>query len=528
MWMKVANLLKKSPDELIKKFFGPFWMNNEKTCKRILLVSMLTCLFNYFYLIVNGYGGPDAICEGVWYYIGGENAVRQARWFLPMISSFFGKNIVIPLVIVVFYCLAIAVSAFIVFKLLEIKNTGFQILTVSAMVSFPVITRQFAYLYTALAYAVSFLMVVLAAWLLRKRRIVCFLLGIGCLLLMLGSYQAYIGAAAAIAVICFLFDMVKKRSVIESMKDFGIYVLSGILAGGLDLVVARAMMVHKGIEDFDRVASVSLSETLKYLGFSLKASYSWFFMYFESDVLARNKLYLVLLLVLLLLVVANVVILIREKKIGQSILLVVSFALLPLAMNICAVIFPHEGIYDVMRYQYILVIPLMFALIGVLPQTIWGAMTQWIVYADVFLLIIGYTISSNATAICYKLAYESTYNQAVCILSEVYELDGYELHSTPIVLGGHAIEYQDTYDAFRHLFRYSEIESGPIFWGDEYGLTVCRYYYFLNYLGVNPQWLTDEQYYYVIGTQEYKSMPSWPAEGSVQMIDGYAVVKMGD
>ena len=45
------------------------------------------------------------------------------------------------------------------------------------------------------------------------------------------------------------------------MKDFGIYVLSGILAGGLNLVVVRAMMILKGIEDYERVASVSLSET---------------------------------------------------------------------------------------------------------------------------------------------------------------------------------------------------------------------------------------------------------------------------
>ena len=208
--MKIVKFLKNSPDKLMKEIFEPFWINNEKTCKRILWVSMLTCLFNYFYLIINGYAGPDAICEGVWYYVGGENAVRHARWFLPMITSLFGKNFVIPLVIVVFYCLAIAVSAFIIFKLLEIKNAGFQILSVSAMVSFPVISRQFGYLYTALVYAISFLMVILAAWLLRKRRIVCFLLGTGCLFLMFGSYQAYIGAAATIAVICFLFDMAKK------------------------------------------------------------------------------------------------------------------------------------------------------------------------------------------------------------------------------------------------------------------------------------------------------------------------------
>ena len=273
MLLKIKSYLKSSPDEFFNRFWGPFWKNNDKTCKRILLVSMLTCLFNYFYLIVNGYGGPDAICEGVHYYIGENTAVKSARWFIPWITSFFGKNVVIPLVIVVFYCLAIAISAFIIFKLLDIKNSGFQILTVSAMVCFPVVTRQFAYLYTALAYAISFLMVVLAALLLRRRKLIPFLLGTCCLLLMLGSYQSYIGAAA-IVLICFLFDMVKKRAVSESLKDVGIYVLSGIIAGVLDLIIANAAMQQRGIDGYDRVSSISLSESIKYLGFSLKASYT--------------------------------------------------------------------------------------------------------------------------------------------------------------------------------------------------------------------------------------------------------------
>ena len=528
MLPNVKECLKKTPDEVIGGMVTPFWKNHGKTCRRILWVSMLTCLFNYFYLIVSGYAGPDAICEGVRYYIGENTATGLARWFIPVVNNIFGKNVVIPLVIVVFYCLAMGVSAFLLFRLTGMENSGFQILITAAMVGFPVVTRQFAYLYTALAYGLAFLWVVLAAWFLRQRKTVTFLVGTLCLLLMLGTYQAYIGAAAAVAIICFMMDLIHEKKIAEALQNLLIYVGSGIIAGGLDLVIAKEMMKYRGIEAYDRVSSLSISDIVGNLGFTLRYSYKWFFDYFHSDVLSRNKLYLVLFVVLLALIVAHTVILIQKKKVVPAILMVLASVLLPFAMNVCVVIFPHNGIYDVMRYQYVLIIPLTFALFGALPRSIWGSMLQWLVYADVFLLIVGYSISSNASAICYKLAYESTHDQAAMMLSRVYELDGYEPQATPIVLGGGTIGYQDTYDSFGQLFRYAVMESGPVFWGGEYGLTTCRYFYFIDYLGVNPGWLTNEEYYAVLGTEEYAAMPTWPAEGSVGMVGDYAVIKIGE
>lgn len=528
MWNKIKSYLAQTPDEFITNLSIPFWKNNGDTIKRIGIVAFLTCLFNYFYFIVNGYGGPDAVCEGVWYYIGENTAVKSARWCIPYINSFFGKNVVIPLVIILAYVFFVSIAAFVIFKLLHIESPGFQVLSVATMVCFPIVTRQFAYLYTALAYAISFLMVVFAAWLIRKRKIISFLGATFCLLIMFGSYQAYIGAAAAIAVICFIYDMTQKRSVVESLKDLGMYVMSGVIAGGLDLIIWQIAMERRNLVAYERAASLSLSDIIQNLGFTIKAAYTWFFMYFKTNVLFRDELYLVLFTVLLVLVVVNVAMLLGQKKIAQGIVLVIAVVILPVAMNACAIIFPSNGIYDVMRYHYVLILPLVFALLGTLPKKIWGNILQWSTYASVFLLIVGFTISSNASAICYKLAYESTHDKAVSMLSRVYELEGYDEASTPIVFGGQPINYQDVYEAFPELFRYAIMESGPVFWGGENGLLNGRYFYLINYLGVNPQWLSIEQYRYVTEMEAYAKMPCWPAEGSVQMIDGYAVVKISE
>lgn len=529
MWTKVKNYLKMTPGEVCgtikERVVGA---GNIKTCKRIGIVALLTCIFNYFYFIINGYGGPDAVCEGVYYYIGEDTATASARWFIPYLNKFFGQNVIIPLVIIIFYALMIAAAAFFLFDLWEIKSAGFQIFSVSAMVCFPVITRQFAYLYTALAYSTAFLMVVLAAWLLKKKQVLSFIAATVCLIIMFGSFQSYIGAAATIVVIGFLLDMAKKRPILEALEDVGQYLICGIIAGILDLFIANAMIKAKGVTAYGRVSEVSLSESLKYLDFSIPAAYKWFFSYFDTDVLARNILYTVLFAIIIILVIANVIALIKNKKIVHSILFVVGILLLPLAMNVCAVVFPHNGIYDVMRYQYVLLIPLAFALFVPLAKNIVTSMLQWISFFAVFLLIAGYTISSNASAICYKLAYESTHDQALSMLSRVYELDGYDPDSTTIMFGGQPIGYGDTYVAFEQLFKYAIMESGPVFWGGDYGMTACRYFFFRNYMGVDPYGLTADQYWYVVCSPEYMDMPCWPAQGSVQMIDNYAVIKLSE
>jgi len=48
----------------------------------------------------------------------------------------------------------------------------------------------------------------------------------------------------------------------------------------------------------------------------------------------------------------------------------------------------------------------------------------------------------------------------------------------------------------------------------------------MNYMGIDSDWIRDADYERVISTDEYKNMPIYPKEGSVKMIDGFAVVKL--
>ena len=76
------------------------------------------------------------------------------------------------------------------------------------------------------------------------------------------------------------------------------------------------------------------------------------------------------------------------------------------------------------------------------------------------------------------------------------------------------------------IFRYAEKEGGPVFWISMYGEDICRYHFFGDYLGIDAKPLNRDDYLRIVQSKEYEEMPLWPAEGSVAMIDGYAVIKI--
>lgn len=50
----------------------------------------------------------------------------------------------------------------------------------------------------------------------------------------------------------------------------------------------------------------------------------------------------------------------------------------------------------------------------------------------------------------------------------------------------------------------------------------------MDYFGVYAQDISDEEYLNVVNSDAYAKMPLWPEAGSVDMIDGYAVIKFSD
>lgn len=519
-------LFGKTPDEVIKEIYDKIPGEKVQRLKTVVVISILTAVMDYFYLMINGYAGPDAICEGIYTYGGADNELRSLRWFIPFLNSYVGKNVVMPYVIVILYALMIAAAVFLISEMTGIVSMLPNVLMTAAMVSFPVVTRQYAYLFMALSYALSFLMVVLAGYFLRKRKVWSIVFGTVSLIIMFGCYQAYVAAAASIVLFLFIFDMIKRRKVGQAFLDVCIYVVCGVIAGAANILIANQRLLSRGLTAYERSNSFSVKESILFLKETIGYCYQWLWLYYTENLLGRAKLYPLLILLVAAMTVYFVVSLCKEKRFANAILLPVGIAVMPMAINLCAILFPHNGVSMVMRYQYVILIPLAFLLANELPiKQVMSNMARWLICMDVLALIIGYSVTAISTQIGYKIAYDATETKANLILADVFDMEGYAPGKTKVILCG-AVDWADGFIENQQIFALSQVESGPIFWNGVFGMRVCREKYFKNYLGVDLGFITGEEYLAVIKSQEFSEMPIWPEEGSIQWMGDSIVVKL--
>ena len=135
----VKDAADKTPDEFIGSGFKKYFAGYEKDAKRILIVTVITCFFCYFYEMITGYGCPDTLSEGVFYYRNADFATSLARWFVKYLNLLVGRNVVIPVIIIPLYCLGVGYSVFLICKMFNIRSALSQVLLTAVSVSFPVV-----------------------------------------------------------------------------------------------------------------------------------------------------------------------------------------------------------------------------------------------------------------------------------------------------------------------------------------------------------------------------------------------------
>ena len=514
-----------SPSELLKRIYAACFGKGEKSPFPILLTTLISALACYFYEMVYGLGCPDTLCEGVYYYRNSNYSTSQARWMIRFINAVHGRNVIIPVLVVLSYCLMTGLAVYLLCRMTKITSRLFQVLLTAMMISFPIVSHHFAFLYMALAYSFSFLMVVLAAAFVRHKKIPGFIAAVFCMLFMMGSYQAYIGAVSALAFVLLIYDAVSGEKIGRALKNFGLYALSGILGTLINIPVSNLMMRIFHVEADGRVAAFAVKDIFGALSITLPDSYRTFFSYFNNEILGRRYLYLVVFALIVVLSIMAIIGKIKERKIVHAVIIPVGLALLPLAMNLLYVIMPSNGMRDLLRYHYVLVFVILFYLHSQIGKKVVNHILQYATLLVMVCLLVGNVITANCTQMMYKFAYEGTKREATLMLERIYELDGYEQDKTPIVLGGF-ISYGDAQERYPKIFRYAEKEGGPVFWISIYGERICRYHFFGDYMAVNAGDFSGEQFVNIVTSDAYKEMSIWPANGSVEMIDGCAVVKI--
>ncbi len=512
VWQKIAK----------KEYAYPFWT--------ALIVGFLT----HMPVLVNKFPNSDAMAN----FYADQNMITSGRWFLSVvcgISSFYDLNWVIG-VLSVFY---LALTAVLVCEFFELKSMVNRMLTAALLVTFPAVCATFAYMYTMDGYMIGLILSVLAAYL-AKRGKKSVAIGAVCLGLSLGIYQAYL----AVTILLCIFDLIKDcllgRQIKALWKKGLQYLIMGVSGGAFYMIVLKILLAASAKEldsyqGISEMGSLHLTELPSMLFGAIK-DFAAFVV--KGNIFINNGFSFVA--VVLLSVVALAAALFCYAKAGEEtrwyhLVFIGIFCLMtPFATNVILLISSDAYYHLLMRMQWILFPVFAVVLTDLCCETAQEKeatraktkfslpfVTAMLTTLSVMVLSYTFAVADNIAYFNMNERYERTYAYCLRLLDRMEETPGYE-PGMPVAMIGVIDEskYPNTDITAPVTARISGSGGSTLLYkGEQYAA------FMKHYMNVSFEVIEGDKLVEIYNSDEYRSMDSFPALNSMQVVDGILYVK---
>ena len=508
---------------------GAWWRQRWQEVLRprlpLALVSTgLSMLFTHYLFLVNGYTGPDGLCEGLLWATNLNWNIRLGRWLMAW-SREASLSLVLPAIFFAANTVAIALAVLLLADLWKVKGRAFVVWGCIAFAVAPAVVWQALVVHLALCFALAMLLAVAAVYLAwTGPDLLSGALAVLCMACSLGGYQAYVGIAAGLTLLTLMLACLRTEPLRPVLARVGAMLGVGVLGGILYFGVVKLEQLHYGttMADYCGADQISTGKSLSLLVPSLQHAYSDFFLYCRMETGHIGEAFWLLLVASALFVVLwRLRALLRHP--AHLALLVASAVLLPLAFNVIDVIATDVRVDRLMSYPMQLLLPFCFAL-WTLPETITLRRTR---RAAATLLMAAvcwlFALSANATYRTVELSYHYVGSLTDAILNQVLADPAYTA-DTKLLMAGFPDESR--VQASNGLYWYSQYQRSPLFWGGTHGILDCWPTYLYDYHGIDTHGVTLEEYENIVGSQEFAAMPVWPAQGSIAPFGDTLVVKL--
>ncbi|MBQ7500096.1 MAG: glucosyltransferase domain-containing protein [Clostridia bacterium] len=452
----------------------------------------------------------------------------SGRWFLHY-ASMFNKYVQAPALIGSLSLLFISLAAYLTVDLLSIKNKYASVGVGVLMAVFPAVAYTNAYTFTASAYYFGFMLALLGVWLSVKYKL-GFIPGAAALALAIGTYQAYIGAAAVLCLIYLGKELTEKdsktRDILIGAAKFAGF---GVIGAALYYGVLKLMLAVKGLEllSYRGMNGFSLLSLPK----QILPAYRDFFGFFFgiSDPCSYTTGLLVFLNAVLLAVGAVFVItrIIRSgayKSPAKLILFLLILALVPLAADLPVMLVAGYNVTLTMRY------PLVFVLF--IPLIAFDGSEKVFKKGSAIVLSVLLALGTAGSSLFYAqidniaytaLATAHRASESFCtrLVSRVESLEGYSPDMPVYIIGTFPKNiYSNDAEIFSLVADYSVPKDTVL------ELNKHVYYYLNDWLNVGWEKPSEEDMTALADSEVFKAMPLYPADGSVKISDGKVIVKL--
>ena len=508
----------------IDAWYRKLWETKLAPAQRTAFFSCLfTGLLVHLYAFTNLLPNSDGLSR--MYDL--QQMTISGRWFLHYASALNGFT-QMPMAIGLLSLVLLALAAALTVDLLGLKSQTLAGLAGAVMAAFPCLGYTFLYLFTASAYCLAILLAVLSVWLARHCRI-GWCLGVCALALSMGIYQVYACLAIGLSLLTVF------RETLEPSADF-----SETLRLGLRLMAflaAGAALYYAVLLVFLRVKNLEL---LSYLGMdaanagypfaqlprlilsAYKQTIAFFFLPGSAN--GFTTLWMAAL-DLGFLAVSGWLLLVRLKQLDwQPWRVLGAFAmagLLPLGVNFGQLLSPYSVPTPLMKYAFVLIYLTVLLLLSLSDGQPALRLAGPVGTTLTALLLLFCLNTNNLLYTASAQAHRATESFLTRLMTQVECCSGYERGMEIAVIGAPDEELlRNQLPAYRQVEHYSVPLDSVL------PLNKHIYYYLQNWLNVPISEPEETTLLQLAASPEFQAMPLYPAQGSVQVLNGRAVVKL--
>jgi len=493
-----------TPAELRRRA-ASLWREN----RAVFLTAMLTGLLAHGYAFGNKLLNHDEI-ESLF---GKGATVTSGRWGLEPVKLLF-PDWSMPWIYGLLSLLLISCACCLMLKMLDIRTAAMRLLLPALIVSFPSLTGTFCFMFTAPAYAWSFLLTTASVFLVRRGGRWELALSVPLLILGLGIYQAYISLAASLYLVLMIRDTLDGERSVPQIIRFGVKALAMMLLSiGLYYLVTQAVFRITGAEFNDYVTAnvngaISLPRRVRMAYDNFFYIFSFRNFYIISSEFSR-LLHIVLGLALL---AALAFLALRGRRPLHAALLGLLLFLLPLSICCMFLIMSRESIHTLVMYSFVC----LYLLMGLTAERLRPAVP--ILSAALAAVVLGNVYFANMCYLKMQLQYENARAFYTVLLARAESVEGFDEDCTLAVLGRQK----------NLLHSFPELDT-DLFMGVNGDLVniYSRENLIRFYLGQDLPFADEDTVSRLENDPRVLQMAEYPYDGSVRRIDDTIVVKLG-
>ena len=520
--------------------------------------------------------------DGIWlgnYLSAGAWEVSIGRWMLIYLDRLHLGMQTEPLATGLTLAFILA-GAILMIDMFRIRGI-FAGLVPAAVMTGSIVTCIVSYRYTAISYGICMFLSVASVWFLMARSLgwLRYVLSCGCLVCSLGIYQSDIAVTAVLMVFIFIEMLLSERDARE-IRSFVIESAAIIILGCIIyriIAVLHMQLLAIPPADYMGADSLSIGNMILALPESIEECYQHFYRFFFTDglyyfnIFQRFVLFRYLFAGFMLLVVAvRLTGLLRRKYFVSAGLVAAAILVLPIACDLSMLFAPEAGYMMQQAFGLFMVFPCVLCLIRTGREDGYavdaevsdhetsdrsgkdralaevssanvnasrpfaglkkGTHSMRNVAAGAFALLAMFFIYGNAWQ-CNRdiMAMDEGRTATRAMLERMVDdliRDGLLSRDRQYAIMGRPADNKTLFvtsgifDGANAYARYGE------FWTDTNSMFMY-YQGLLRDISVNMPLVNNETYEALRNTQEVKSMPVFPAEGSIREINGAVVVKLG-